>query len=57
MRKLTQVRRMGSLWPVWSMVLCLGWNQNPDRDNRPSPGSMLNTALPGSPGIAIYQDY
>jgi hypothetical protein len=38
------------------MVLCLGWIENPDRGNEPSPGSML-TALPGSHGTAVYQDY
>jgi hypothetical protein len=36
------------------MVLCLGWIQNPDRGNGPSPRGML-TALPGSPGIEVYQ--
>jgi hypothetical protein len=25
--------------------------------NRPNPRSMLNTALPGPPGIVVYQDY
>jgi hypothetical protein len=36
------------------MVLCLGQFQNLDRGDRPCPGSMFNTALPG---IEVYQDH
>jgi hypothetical protein len=43
--------------PVWRMVLCLRQFQNPDRDNRPYPGNMLNITLPGSPGIVVFQDH
>jgi hypothetical protein len=39
------------------MVLCLGQFQNPDRDNRPYPGNMLNITMPGSPGIVVFQDH
>jgi hypothetical protein len=30
--------------------------KNPDRGNGPNPRSMLNIALPGSSGAAVYQD-
>jgi hypothetical protein len=39
------------------MVFCLRWIQNPDRGNGPNSKNMLNIALPGSPGAAVYQDY
>jgi hypothetical protein len=41
----------------WRVVFCLRWIQNSDGDNGPNPRSMLNTALPGSPGAAAYQNY
>jgi hypothetical protein len=37
--------------------ICFEQIQNPDRGNGPSPGSMLNTTLLGSPSTTAYQDY
>jgi hypothetical protein len=39
------------------MVFFFRGIQNPDRDNGPNPRSMVNIALPGSPGTVVYQDY
>jgi hypothetical protein len=33
---------------------CLPWV---DKGDGPCPGSMFNIILPGSPGIAVYQDH
>jgi hypothetical protein len=41
------LERMDSQWPFWRMVLCLGQIQNPDRGDRPCPGSMFNITLLG----------
>jgi hypothetical protein len=39
------------------MFLYLGQIQNPDRSGRSSAGSVSDVTLPGSPGIAFYQDH
>jgi hypothetical protein len=39
------------------MIFCFRWIQNPDRGNGPNPRNMINIALPGSPGAAVYEDY
>jgi hypothetical protein len=39
------------------MVLYLRQFQNPDRGNGLNPGNILNITMPGSPGIAVFQDH
>jgi hypothetical protein len=39
------------------VVFCPRWMQNFDRGNKPNPGCILNTSLPGSSGATVYQDY
>jgi hypothetical protein len=48
---------MESQRPVWRLVLCLGWIQDPDRGDGSCVGNMFDTTLPGSLGIAVYQDH
>jgi hypothetical protein len=42
---------------VWRLVLCLGQIEAPDRHCGSSLGYMFDTTLPGSLGIAAYQDH
>jgi hypothetical protein len=48
---------MGPRQSVQWVVLCLGWIQNPDRSSGSSLRFMSDVTLPGSPGIAVYQDH